>query len=104
MDIHQDNAKSSDGSAEEEGWHVVQRKRNRRAGNNKESDANGDYNNAEAGSKAKAQTRNRARLLGRIQKTSRMPRLPAGDYKVVIRPRGGLCVAQLGPMEINRGI
>ncbi|KAH6936147.1 hypothetical protein HPB50_014178 [Hyalomma asiaticum] len=96
MDIHQDNAKNSHGSAEEEGWHVVQRERNRRAGNNKESDANDDYNNnAEAGSKAKAQTRNHARLLVRIQKTSRMPRLPAGDYKVVIRPRGGLSVAQL---------
>ncbi|KAH6925710.1 hypothetical protein HPB50_008879 [Hyalomma asiaticum] len=92
MDIHQDNAKDSDGSAQEEGWHVVQRKRYRRAGTNKESDVNGDYNNnAEAGSKAKAQTRNHARLLGRTQKTSRMPRLPAGDYK-------------LGPMEINRGI
>ncbi|KAH6930627.1 hypothetical protein HPB50_015584 [Hyalomma asiaticum] len=104
-DIHPDNAKNPDGSAEEEGWHLVERKRNRRAANNKESDTNSDYNNnAEAGSKANVQARNHARLLGLIQKTNRMPRLPAGDYKVVIRPRGGLYVAQLVPMETNSGI
>ncbi|KAH6923987.1 hypothetical protein HPB50_010160 [Hyalomma asiaticum] len=105
MDVHKYNAKNSDGWAEGERWHVVQRKRIRRAGNNKGSDANGGYNhNAEAGSKAKVQSRNHARLLGRIQITSRMPRVPACDYKVVIRPTGGWCVSQLGPMEINRGI
>ncbi|KAH7961779.1 hypothetical protein HPB52_012079 [Rhipicephalus sanguineus] len=104
IDFQQGNTEMLHESASEEGWHTIKRRRSRGAGKNKESGVDSDRSgsNAEAGSKDKTQTKTQDRLLGRIEKTSRMPRLPAGDYKVVIRPRGGLCVAQLGPTEINR--
>ncbi|KAL1482960.1 hypothetical protein MTO96_033463 [Rhipicephalus appendiculatus] len=65
---------------------------------------NGDGTNLDAGTTGKTQATTQDGLLGRLRKRSRMPTLPAGDYKVVIRPRGGLCVAQLGRTEINRCI
>ncbi|KAL1468298.1 hypothetical protein MTO96_041583 [Rhipicephalus appendiculatus] len=103
IDSQQGNAEMLDESASEKGWHTVKRRRSRGEGKNKERGVDGDRDgtNADAGTTGKTQAKTQDRLLGRIEKRSRMPRLPAGDYKVVIRPRGGLCVAQLGPTEIN---
>ncbi|KAH8031155.1 hypothetical protein HPB51_013451 [Rhipicephalus microplus] len=42
--------------------------------------------------------------MSRIEKGSRMSKLSAGYYKIVIRPRGGLRVVALGPTDIPRGI
>ncbi|KAH8040869.1 hypothetical protein HPB51_013039 [Rhipicephalus microplus] len=42
--------------------------------------------------------------MNRIEKASRVPKLPVGGYKIVIRPRGGLRVAALGPTDITRDI
>ncbi|KAL1481634.1 hypothetical protein MTO96_034326 [Rhipicephalus appendiculatus] len=45
-----------------------------------------------------------AQLISRITRASRMPRLPTGDYKIVIRPRGGLQISQLSLTELNKAV
>ncbi|KAL1482030.1 hypothetical protein MTO96_034053 [Rhipicephalus appendiculatus] len=43
-------------------------------------------------------------LLRQITKASRMPHLPRGDYKIIIRPRGGLRVAECGAVRLATSI
>ncbi|XP_037505517.1 uncharacterized protein LOC119381836 [Rhipicephalus sanguineus] len=42
--------------------------------------------------------------LQQITKASRMPNLPRGDYKIIIRPRGGLRVAECGAVRLATSI
>ncbi|KAL1473476.1 hypothetical protein MTO96_038639 [Rhipicephalus appendiculatus] len=79
------------------------RRRGESKNNERGVDGDRDGTNADAGTTDKAQAKTQDRLLGRIEE-SRTPRLPAGDYMVVIRPGGGLWVAQLDPTEMNRCI
>lgn len=41
---------------------------------------------------------------GRLLKKSRMPELPRSDMKIVIRPRGGLCVSEVTRVELSRAL
>ncbi|KAL1416532.1 hypothetical protein MTO96_027895 [Rhipicephalus appendiculatus] len=43
-------------------------------------------------------------LLRQITKASRMPHLPRGDYKIIIRPRGSLRVAECGAVRLATSI
>ncbi|KAH7968671.1 hypothetical protein HPB52_010614 [Rhipicephalus sanguineus] len=106
MDVQQECDESPATTDNEEGWHTVHHGRRRKPGHGSAGDADGSHgaNNKGEPSLGKTQANTQERRINRIEKASRMPKLPAGDYKVVIRPRGGLCVAALGPMDITRGI
>ncbi|KAH9372645.1 hypothetical protein HPB48_000477 [Haemaphysalis longicornis] len=41
---------------------------------------------------------------GRLLKNSRMPELPRGHMKIVVRPRGGLCVSEVTRVELSRAL
>lgn len=41
---------------------------------------------------------------GRLLKKSRMPELPRSDMKIVVRPRGGLCVSEVTKVELSRAL
>ncbi|KAH6940692.1 hypothetical protein HPB50_005086 [Hyalomma asiaticum] len=44
------------------------------------------------------------RRLRQIERSSRMPQLPRGDYKIIIRPKGGLRVAEHGAARLATSI
>ncbi|KAH7941609.1 hypothetical protein HPB49_015361 [Dermacentor silvarum] len=48
--------------------------------------------------------RDGAQLISKSNMASRMPRLPTGDYKIVIRPRGGLQISQLSLTELDEAV
>ncbi|KAH7977982.1 hypothetical protein HPB49_004116 [Dermacentor silvarum] len=48
--------------------------------------------------------RHGAQLISKINRASRMPRLPTGHYKIVIRPRGGLQISQLSLTELDKAL
>ncbi|KAH7939289.1 hypothetical protein HPB52_010058 [Rhipicephalus sanguineus] len=106
MDVQQECDESPATTDNEEGWHTVHHGRRRKPGHGSVGDADGGHGADNKGepSMGKTQANTQERRINRIEKASRMPKLPAGDYKIVIRPRGGLCVAALGPMDITRGI
>ncbi|KAH7959235.1 hypothetical protein HPB49_009468 [Dermacentor silvarum] len=45
-----------------------------------------------------------AQLISKINRASRMPRLPTRDYKIVIRPRGELQISQLSLTELDKAV
>lgn len=45
-----------------------------------------------------------ANLISRITRASKMPRLPTGDFKIVIRPRGGLQLSKLSLTELDKAV
>ncbi|KAL1473490.1 hypothetical protein MTO96_038628 [Rhipicephalus appendiculatus] len=106
MDVQQDGDESPATTNSEEGWHTEQHGRRRKPGHGSAGDAGGSHgaNNKVEPSSGNTHAKTQERRINRIEKASRMPKLPAGDYKVVIRPRGGLCVAALSPTDITRGI
>ncbi|KAL1425917.1 hypothetical protein MTO96_018722 [Rhipicephalus appendiculatus] len=106
MDVQQDGDEAPATTNSEEGWHTVQHGRRRKPGHGSAGDGGGSHGatNKVEPSSGNTHTKAQERRINRIEKASRMPKLPAGDYKVVIRPRGGLCVAALGPTDITRGI
>ncbi|KAH8029185.1 hypothetical protein HPB51_023750 [Rhipicephalus microplus] len=106
MDVQHDDNESPATTEIEEGWHTVYYGRRRKPGHESVRDADGVHganNKVEPGFR-NTQTQTQERRMSRIEKASRMPKLPAGDYKITIRPRGGLRVAALGPTDITRGI
>lgn len=45
-----------------------------------------------------------AKIISQVNRASKMPKLPMGDYKVVIRPRGGLQLSQLSLLQLGQAI
>ncbi|KAH6947828.1 hypothetical protein HPB50_021599 [Hyalomma asiaticum] len=56
---------------------------------------------AQRGNNSKEQCERRLR---QIERSSRMPQLPRGDYKIIIRPKGGLRVAEHGAARLATSI
>lgn len=48
--------------------------------------------------------RNRENVKNKIIRASRMPHLPKNDIRIIIRPRGGLNIARVGPTTIAEAI
>ncbi|KAH8027241.1 hypothetical protein HPB51_003745 [Rhipicephalus microplus] len=106
MDVQHDDDESPATTESEEGWHTVYygRRRKPRHESVRDTDSVHGANNKAEPSFGNTQAKTQERRMSRIEKASRMPKLPVGDYKIVIRPRGGLCVAALSPTDITRGI
>ncbi|KAH8026638.1 hypothetical protein HPB51_023148 [Rhipicephalus microplus] len=106
MDVQHDDDESPATTKSEEGWHTVYYGRRRKPGHESVRDADGVHgsNNKVDPGFGNTQAKMQERRMSRIEKASRMPKLLMGDYKIVIRPRGGLGVAALGPTDITRGI
>ncbi|KAH6927048.1 hypothetical protein HPB50_025479 [Hyalomma asiaticum] len=49
-------------------------------------------------------SRGRGNVKARIIRASRMPQLPKEDFKIVIRPKGGLDIAKTGPTVVADAI
>ncbi|KAH7937461.1 hypothetical protein HPB49_012609 [Dermacentor silvarum] len=45
-----------------------------------------------------------AKIISQVNRASKMPKLPMGDYKIVIRPRGGLQLSQLSLLHLGQAI
>ncbi|KAH8030545.1 hypothetical protein HPB51_008574 [Rhipicephalus microplus] len=87
-------------------WHTVYYEPRRKPGHKSVKDADGVHgakNKVEPGF-GNTHAKTQEKRMSRIEKASRMPKLPAGDYKIVIPPRGGLRVAAFSPTDITRGI
>ncbi|KAH8042492.1 hypothetical protein HPB51_023540 [Rhipicephalus microplus] len=106
MDVQHDDDELPATTESEEGWQTVYygRRRKPRHESVRDADNNHGANNKAEPSFGNTQAKTQERPMSRIEKASRMPKLPVGDYEIVIRPRGGLRVAALGPTDITRGI
>ncbi|KAH8030566.1 hypothetical protein HPB51_008927 [Rhipicephalus microplus] len=106
IDVQHDGGESPATAESEEGWHTVQYGRSRKPGHRSARDADSclGANNKVAIVFGNTQGKTQEVRMNRIEKAKRMPKLPAGDYKIVILPTGGLRVAALGPMDITGGI
>ncbi|XP_075738402.1 uncharacterized protein LOC142783232 [Rhipicephalus microplus] len=106
MDVQHDDNESPATTESEEGWHTVYYGRRRKPGHESVRYADGVHgaNNKVEPDFGNTQAKTQERRMSRTEKASRMLKLPAGDYKIVIRPRGGLRLAALGPTDITRGI
>ncbi|KAH7949535.1 hypothetical protein HPB49_011962 [Dermacentor silvarum] len=45
-----------------------------------------------------------AKIISQVNRASKMPKLPMRDYKIVIRPRGGLQLSQLSLLQLGQAI
>ncbi|KAH8042795.1 hypothetical protein HPB51_025847 [Rhipicephalus microplus] len=106
MDVQHDDDESPATTESEEGSHTIYYGRRRKPGHESVRNADGVHsaNNKVEPGFGNTQAKTQGIRMSHIEKASRMPKLPAGDYKTVIRPRGGLRVAALGPTDITRGI
>ncbi|KAH8022679.1 hypothetical protein HPB51_001050 [Rhipicephalus microplus] len=104
--VQHDDDESPATTESQEGWHTIYYGRRRKPGHESVRDADGVHgaNNKVEPGFGNTQAKTQERRMSRIVKVCRMPKLPAGDYKIVIRLRGGLRVAVLGPTDITRGI
>ncbi|KAH8021115.1 hypothetical protein HPB51_012510 [Rhipicephalus microplus] len=86
---------SSDDLEENAGWRTVGSRKSNcgQALAPSEENADGNYN------KKQGQQR-----LRQLIKASRMPRLPRGDYNIIIRSRGGLRIAACGAVRIATNV
>ncbi|KAH8033692.1 hypothetical protein HPB51_015314 [Rhipicephalus microplus] len=106
MDVQHDDDESPATTESEEGWHTVHYGRREKPGHKSVRDADGfhgAHNKVEPGF-GNTQAKTQERRMNCIEKASRMLKVPAADYIIVIRPRGGLRAATLGPTDITRGI
>ncbi|KAH7932444.1 hypothetical protein HPB51_029283 [Rhipicephalus microplus] len=106
MDVQHDDDESPVTTEREEGWHTIHNGRRQKPEHESLTNADGCYspNNKVEPGFGNTQAGTQKRWMNLIKKARRMPKLPAANYKIVIRPRGGLRVAALGPTDITRGI
>ncbi|KAH9380015.1 hypothetical protein HPB48_006167 [Haemaphysalis longicornis] len=89
------------------GWTVVTR-RGRPKERTPVSAADKQQVKPNAGKQAKGSNLTRAQFAQKVNRTfartARMPRMPAETEKIIIRPRGGLAIREVEPLEFNRAL
>lgn len=89
------------------GWTVVTR-RGRPKERTPVSAADKQQAKPNAGKQAKGSNLTRAQFAQKVNRTfartARMPRMPAETEKIIIRPRGGLAIREVEPLEFNRAL
>ncbi|KAL1470478.1 hypothetical protein MTO96_040405 [Rhipicephalus appendiculatus] len=80
------------------GWTVVRNRRSRR------QDSQHHENNLSPTRPVERTDSPRKGRLQQIRKASRMPHLPRGDYKIVIRPTGGIKLSEHGVVNLTAAV